>query len=215
MAFGTCRKGKISQAFSPYGRDPTQVGDKGYARPSDYHIGRINKLGDVPSNWKQRGNLTPLVFHPISKAKSEERDYDQLTHAGGPTGVKIIQTAKQPKEDEASRLTACPAPDASDARLGLMRRGWLGCATSFAQPSVTPFAEDDRTSMEIDKEGKIIHHASKTGKHVMTVDEDGKKMTLRVPVSDRKIWIGGSGKKPSLYQPVGVNVMVKVVAEDD
>ena len=182
---------KISQAFSPYGRDPTQVGDKGYASPSDYYLGGINKVGGGQANWKQRGNLTPLVFHPISKAKSEERDYDQLTHAGGPTGVKILQTAKQPKDDEAK------PPDQPSPHLMLAmrswgyaaRRAWLARPAPKMEP--TPYADDDRSFMEIDKGGKIIHH-SKTGKHAAIVDEDGKNVALKAP-KESKVHLGGDG----------------------
>ena len=203
---------KISQAISPYGRDPTQVGDKGYASPSDYHIGQINKLGDVPSNWKQRGNLTPLVFHPISKAKSEARDYDQLTHAGGPTGVKILQTAKQPKED-ASKPPDQPSPHLMRAMIGwgnAARMAWQRRPPS--PPRSTPFVEDDRSFMEIDKDGTVTHKSK-------------KKIALHVPPKDAAAWLGGGGTKAELYGQVmvmtpsgvvpSINVQAKWKQEDD
>jgi hypothetical protein len=70
---------KIPQSMSPYARDPTQVGDKGYA---------------VPSNYYPRGNLTPLSFQPISHTDTESRDYDQYTVTGGPNGVMITSKDK-------------------------------------------------------------------------------------------------------------------------
>jgi hypothetical protein len=215
---------KIPQAFSPYGRDPTQVGDKGYASPSDYHLGGISGLGHVQSNWAPRGNLTPLSFHPISKVNSETRDYDQLTHAGGPKGVKIIQEAKQPKDDQAKPPNQ-PTPHLMRAMLGwgdAARRAWL--RRPAPPPMVTPLAEDERSFMEVDKGGVITHH-SKTGKHAVTVDEGGKKITLKVPVNDSNAWLGGTGKNSDLYGSVlvltpsgmmpSVNVKAKWQKQDD
>jgi hypothetical protein len=204
---------KISQAFSPYGRDPTQVGDKGYASPSDYYLGGINKVGGGTANWQARGNLTPLVFHPISKENSETRDYDQLTHAGGPTGVKIIQTAKQPKDDE--KPPDQPTPKLMRAMIGwgsAARRAWLARPAPKAAP--TPHAEDDRSHMEINKDGDLAHFAKK-GKIALRVPADGSK----------KAWLGGMGKNESLYgavlvmTPAGpmpsVNVHAKWQKQDD
>ena len=203
---------KIPQAISPYGRDPTQVGDKGYASPSDYHLGGISGLGKVKSSWQPRGNLTPLVFHPLSKENSESRNYNQLAHSGGPDGVKIIQTARQPKDEEAQPPVT---PKMMQQMIGWgasARRAWL--KRPAPPPMVTPLAEEDRSSMELDKDGKVVHR-SKTGKHEMQIDEGGQKMFLKVPASGSKIWIGGTGKNPALYTPMGVNVMVKTVPEDD
>ena len=206
---------KIPQAFSPYGRDPTQVGDKGYASPSDYHLGGISGLGKVQSNWKPRGNLTPLAFHPISKTNSESRDYDQLTHAGGPNGVKIVQTAKQPKDDDAKPPNQ-PSPHLLQAMRGwgfAARQAWLKRPAPKLEPQ--PLAEsDDRSWMEINKDGDLAHFAKKA------------KIALRVPADgSKKAWLGGMGKNESLYgavlvmTPAGpmpsVNVNAKWQKKDD
>ena len=182
---------KISQAFSPYGRDPTQVGDKGYASPSDYHIGQINKLGDVPSNWKQRGNLTPLVFHPISKAKSEARDYDQLTHAGGPTGVKIIQTAKQPKE-EASKPPDQPsaASDAGDASDGALRRAWRGSADLLPRRDRRRSPRTIAHSWRSTRTAIWSHHQEQEEDRVACAAEGRRCMARRGRNEGRALWAG-------------------------
>lgn len=218
---------EIPQAFSPYGRDPTQVGDKGYASPSDYYLGGISDLGGGQSNWQQRGNLTPLAFHPISRLNSETRDYDQQTWAGGPKGAKFIQKANQPKDDQSQQGGDQPSPS-------LMRamRGWSSAARAAwlkrppPPPMVTPLADqqDDRSYMELDNNG-VVTHWSKTGKHMVTVDEGGKKITLKVPYNGSNAWLGGTGKKAELYGQVlvmtpggimpSVNVQAKYQHEDD
>jgi hypothetical protein len=86
---------KMPVAFSDYVRDPTQVGDKGYASPADFYLGGNSGLGGGVADFSPRGNLTTLVFHPMSKTTNEPRDYDQLTLTGGPHGVKIIQKKQQ------------------------------------------------------------------------------------------------------------------------
>jgi len=214
---------EIPQAFSPYGRDPTQVGDKGYASPSDYYLGGISDLGGGQSNWQTRGNLTPLAFHPVSRLNSETRDYDQYTGAGGPSGMKFIQKAQQPADNQ-DQQGGLPTPH-------LMRamRGWGSAARAAwlrrppPPPMVTPLATDDRSYMEIDKDG-VITHQSKTGKHKALIDEGGKKIALAVPAkeSGHAVYHGGTGKKPELYAPIlcaglipSVNVFAKIVKEDD
>jgi hypothetical protein len=189
---------KIPQAFSPYGRDPTQVGDKGTAHPGDFNLGGISGLGGGPSDWTPRGNLTPLVFHPTSKVNSETRDYDQYTGAGGPNGMKFLQKANQPKDNQQPPGT--PNPQLLKRMLGWgsrSRRMW------DSRPRATPPSsqqKDERSFMELDKSG-VVTHSSKTGKHQVTVDEGGSKITLKVPVSGSTAWVGGTGKQSSLYGP--------------
>jgi hypothetical protein len=83
---------KVPQSsVSPYVREPTQVGDKGYVVPSDYYLGGVTGEGGGDANFGPRGNLTPLSYQPVSRKTYESRDYNQLTLYGGPNGVKIIQ----------------------------------------------------------------------------------------------------------------------------
>lgn len=189
---------KMSQAISPYGRDPTQVGDKGYASPADYYVGGISGLGGGSTNFTPRGNLTPLIFHPMAQAKSEARDYDQLTHAGGPSGVKIIQQAKQPKNDQ----TPAPTPQELRKMLGWGRRSrqaWADRPVTLDDTSDQQ--QDNRSYLEIDKNGR---HAlrSVSGKHSAVIDEASRKIALRVPAESSNVWVGGNGVNGALYGPM-------------
>lgn len=193
---------KMSQAFSPYGRDPTQVGDKGYASPADYYMGGNTGLGGGSTNFTPRGNLTPLVFHPASKTNSEERDYDQYTGAGGPNGVKWVQTAKQPKNDQTPPGT--PTASSLLKMLGWGRRSRQAWSDRLmALDDTGQQKDDDRSYYEMDKNGR---HAlrSKTGKVSITADEQANKLTLRAPASGGNVWVGGNGVDPGLYGPIVV-----------
>jgi hypothetical protein len=77
---------KIPQSMSPYGRDPTQKGDKGFASPSDYYLGGVTGDAGGNTSFYPRGNLTAMSFQPVSHKQNPDRDYDQLTHMGGPNG---------------------------------------------------------------------------------------------------------------------------------
>lgn len=216
---------KIPQAFSPYGRDPTQVGDKGFASPSDYYTGGVTGLGGGQSNWGPRGNLTPLSFHPLSKKKPEERDYDQYTGAGGPKGLKLLQEAKQPKDDQKPPDTPTPKMVSAMAGWGTAAKAsWLRHARSRPVPEPQAEEKDERSFMELDKEG-VVTHSSKSGKHAAIIDEGGKKIALKVPANDSTAWLGGTGKQSDLYgavmvmTPAGmmpsVNVKAKWQHQDD
>jgi hypothetical protein len=89
---------KLPQSFSTYSREPTQVGDKGYAVPSDYHLGASDGWGGG-SNYYPRANLAPLSFQPVAHTDNPKRDYDQHTIVGGPKGVLIVQS-NPPKQDQ-------------------------------------------------------------------------------------------------------------------
>jgi hypothetical protein len=78
----------IPQAFSKYSREPTQVGDKGYAVPSDFSISPTDGVSGGTANMYARGNLATHVFHPISNKKFDTRDPNQFLVTGGPTGHK-------------------------------------------------------------------------------------------------------------------------------
>lgn len=81
---------RMSQAYSKYAREPTQVGDFGYAVPADLYMGGVDNYGDGTANYRSRGNLSTLVFHPVSTEKFPDNvDYNQYTLTGGPNGVMI------------------------------------------------------------------------------------------------------------------------------
>lgn len=218
---------KMPQAFSTYGRDPTRVGDKGYAVPSDYQLGGNSGLGGGVADYSPRGNLTALVFHPMSNTGNESRDYDQLTHSGGKNGVMIRQgPPAQPSSNNGvtpasfSRRRLSPTSAAvlrhSPGRLGRLMPALARAALADSNPQPA-----DQSFIQIDKDG-VISHSSKSKDHVITVDESNSRIAVQVPSQNHIVYLGGSGKKQSLYAPVlcgglvpSVNVWAKVVQEDD
>jgi hypothetical protein len=91
---------KIPQSWSKFSREPTQVGDKGYAVPGDYYLGGVTDDAGGSTDFYPRGNLTTLSFNGISHKKSPDRDYDQLTHMGGPTGWIVGPFQKQQEDQQ-------------------------------------------------------------------------------------------------------------------
>jgi hypothetical protein len=79
----------IPQAFSKYHREPTQVGDKGYAVPNDYAIAPTDGSSSGSANTYPRGNLATHVFHPISNKSWDTRDPNMFLVTGGPSGHTI------------------------------------------------------------------------------------------------------------------------------
>ena len=84
----------IPQAFSEWVRLPTQVGDKGYAVPSGYYLGGQSGQGGGTANLYPRGNLTPLVFVPISQMAFPNNDSRNLNAVfiNGKEGVVLQDT---------------------------------------------------------------------------------------------------------------------------
>jgi hypothetical protein len=80
---------KLSQAFSKYHREPTKVGDKGYAVPNDFYIGGETEDGGGTANMYPRGNLSNGIFHPISVKSFDKRDPDMFLVTGGASGHTI------------------------------------------------------------------------------------------------------------------------------
>jgi hypothetical protein len=91
----TLPKLQIPQAFSSYHREPTQVGDKGYAVPSDFSIGGTDGVTTSTSNMYPRGNLATHVFHPISNKNFDKRDPNMFLVTGGPSGHTIQSKDKK------------------------------------------------------------------------------------------------------------------------
>ena len=71
---------------------PTQVGDLGVTMPADVYLGGISGLGGGTADFTQRGNLTALVFVPVSSAGSPPIDQN-AAQVQGPNGA-IIQTTE-------------------------------------------------------------------------------------------------------------------------
>jgi hypothetical protein len=82
----TLPKVKIPQSFSKYHREPTQVGDKGYALPNNFNLGGVSGDDGSTANSFPRGNLAPLAFHPVSNKNWDKRDPNMFLVTGGPSG---------------------------------------------------------------------------------------------------------------------------------
>lgn len=84
----------IPQAFSPYIRVPTQVGDKGWAIPGQYYMGGVSGAGGGDANLYLRGNMTTLVFQHVSQTGFTTRDLN-AAFINGPNGVVLQDTSGQ------------------------------------------------------------------------------------------------------------------------
>ena len=75
----------IPKNESPWVRSCTQVGDKGYCAPADYYLGGFSGLGGGIADMSKRGNLSTLVFTPVSNSGSPPDDPNsvQLTGVAG------------------------------------------------------------------------------------------------------------------------------------
>jgi hypothetical protein len=130
---------KMPQAFGPNARDAPQVGDHGYASPSDYYLGGNSGLGGGTADFGPRGNLTALVFHPLSRTSNQQRDNNQYTVTGGKTGIKMWQG---PAPSQQSQQQQNPNSSTSTANTG----------SSGAQPARRiPFQNSERYSLGIRK----------------------------------------------------------------
>ena len=81
----------IPQAYSAWIREPTQVGDKGFAVSTDYYLGGQSGLGGGTANFRGRSNLTSLVFMPVSQKTFAVLPSRNLNAAliAGPQGAVI------------------------------------------------------------------------------------------------------------------------------
>ncbi|MBJ9694103.1 hypothetical protein [Burkholderia cenocepacia] len=76
----------IPKAESPWIRHPTQVGDKGFTVPADAYLGGISDLGGGTADTRAPGNLSALVFVPVSNANSAPDD-PNAAQVCGPNGM--------------------------------------------------------------------------------------------------------------------------------
>ncbi len=81
---------KIPKAESPWIRMPTQIGDLGVTMPADAYLSGISGLGGGVADTVQPGNLSALVFVPVSNASNGPID-PNAAQVEGPNGA-IIQT---------------------------------------------------------------------------------------------------------------------------
>ncbi|WP_320533672.1 hypothetical protein [Robbsia andropogonis] len=82
----------IPKAESPWMRMPTQVGDTGVAMPTGSYLGGISGLGGGTGKYGRRGNLSTLVFVPVSSANSAPDD-ENAAQVCGPNGAIIRTTS--------------------------------------------------------------------------------------------------------------------------
>ena len=205
---------KIPQSMSQYGRDPTQVGDKGYAVPGDYYLGGVTGDSGGNTDFYPRGNLTTLSFQPVSHTQNPNRDYDQLTHMGGPNGWIVgpfqkqqqDQQNQQNQQNQQAAMQSLSRTTSFRARQEVLRKqalsiGTLGATTFDASTSGTSSSgstqqqqgqqQQDPTQFSFDKNGKCTV-CSKDQDHIITVDQQNKKITIKVPPK-HTIYVGGDG----------------------
>lgn len=82
----------IPKAESPWIRMPTQVGDKGVTMPADAYLGGVSGLGGGTASLTRPGNLSALVFVPISNSGSPPIDQN-AAQVQGPNGAIIKTTS--------------------------------------------------------------------------------------------------------------------------
>lgn len=212
---------KIPQSMSPYGREPTQVGDKGYAVPGHYYLGGVTGMAGGNTNFYPRANLTPLSFQHVSHTNNPKRDYDQLTHMGGPNGWIVWPYIKPQQQqtptgqtgtfpsgpsqtqvfrDQQTRLRAqyyrkdiTPKPfDSARPRDTTTNGTGTSSNGSSSQQQDQQPTQQDPTQFSFDKNGMCTIQSKDTN-HLITVDKQNKKITLQVPPNET-IYVGGDGK---------------------
>jgi hypothetical protein len=82
----------IPKSESNWIREPTQVGDFGRTVPADAYLGGVSGLGGGVATLTRPGNLSALVFEPISNKDSPPID-PNASQVQGPNGAIIRTTA--------------------------------------------------------------------------------------------------------------------------
>jgi GpV Apex motif len=83
----------IPVAISEYTRLPIQAGCKGVAMSADAYLGGMSGIGGGVASLTQQGNLTALVFQPISN-NGWFAVNGQILTMYGPGGVTLMDQAK-------------------------------------------------------------------------------------------------------------------------
>jgi hypothetical protein len=210
---------KIPQSMSQYGRDPTQVGDKGYAVPGDYYLGGVTGDAGGNTNFYPRGNLTTLSFQHVSHKQNPDRDVDQLTHMGGPNGWTVGAFKKQQQDQQqnggesgtvgtaATAATFFRTTSSFRAQQQSLRKvispmdlggitGGGGSSGSSGQQQ----EDDNQTNFSFDKDN-VCMMQSKSKDYQVTCDEKSGKITLKVPTG-KKVYVGGDGSEGQYAQLV-------------
>jgi len=82
----------IPKAESPWVRMPTQVGDFGLTIPGDVSLAGVTGMGTGVADMARRGNLSTLVFLPLSNKNSPPID-PNAAQIEGPNGAIIRTTS--------------------------------------------------------------------------------------------------------------------------
>ena len=82
----------IPKAESQWVRMPTQVGDMGLTIPGDVSLAGVTGMGGGIANMARRGNLSTLVFLPLSNKNSPPID-PNAAQIEGPNGAIIRTTS--------------------------------------------------------------------------------------------------------------------------
>ncbi len=210
---------KIPQSMSPYGRDPTQVGDKGFASPSDYYLGGVTGDAGGNTSFYPRGNLTAMSFQPVSHKQNPDRDVDQLTHMGGPKGWIVGPHKKQQEDQQQSQTNGqstgignIGTSSAFRVQQDMLRSRMVSAGTfdtsggtggsggtSGNGSSGQNGEDDDKTQFSFDDKKKSTVQ-SKDEEHAMVVDSENDHAHLSVTIGG-KAYLGGDGQKGT-YAPV-------------
>lgn len=84
----------IPKAGSQWLRVPTQVGDLGMTMPADVYLGGVSGLGGGAATLVQRGNLTTLVFIPVTNTGWSAAPLANAPWINGPGGAVLSDTAQ-------------------------------------------------------------------------------------------------------------------------
>jgi hypothetical protein len=214
---------KIPQSWSQYSREPTQVGDKGYAVPGDYYLGGVTGDAGGNTDFYPRDNLTTLSFNGVSHKQNPDRDYDQLTHMGGPNGWIVGPYQKQQQDQGQQQQQSQPSVG---MQIQAMKAGHVNRLKSLVRPWMQSKSiqlssildsgqqqpqqqQQDVTQFSFDKNGKALVQ-SKDANHNITVDQQNKTVSMKSSQTiyhdpgDGKVYLGGDGKNGNYAQVVTV-----------
>ena len=223
---------KMTQGYSRFGREPTQVGDKGYAVPNDYYMGGMSAYSGGQADFYPRGNLSSLSFQPVANYQAPKRDYDQHHETGGPNGWIVRTMEPQQEGGQGSQFPgsggtgtggtgsggSTPAMIRSHMR-AMQQRNFMATnrlvkinpsdattaggeqgGTGTSGTSGTNQQQQSKTQLSFDK-NDLCTIQSKDTNHLVTVDQQNKKITLQVPTNEN-VYVGGDGKTGSYAQLV-------------
>lgn len=215
---------KMTQGFSRFGREPTQVGDKGYAVPNDYYMGGQTAYSGGKTSFYPRANLSSLSFQPVANLNAPTRDYDQHHETGGPNGW-IVRTmepqqvgqgpGQSPVQDTGTGGSGT-APALSRAQLRVMQQRHFAHVSKFSRATraaiptprdvtgTTPAtgSSSNGSSQQQNNDqtqfqfdkNGLCTIQSKDTKHLITVDQQNQKITIQIPKGEY-IYVGGDGKE--------------------